>query len=276
MNNNIEKIYKIYYRKLDKIGFINLNHIQVDTKDRIVALSKILRNHLYETFRIIYMNGKYIVGEEIIGVKRPVDEVKFYTDTFSRIKSQINIEKIEKRMKSINSDSYYLIHNHKSDKLRVSKEEILLTKCYFKKLSGFKGHLIINSNSFLWIDYIDNELIVSKEKFIKFNRKRKRSEKVNIKIYNKDQIATLIGNYINLGDYSICIVSKFNYAPELIFEIPNDLIKNKCKELNKYLYNNSKINNDTNIFLITKDKVTFDTSRKLVNGKIIDYSCLIK
>lgn len=278
MKDKIEKIYKSYSRKLDKLGFINLNHLYIDSKDRIIAFSEILRSYLYETFRIIYMNDNNIVGEEIISVKRPITEVKLNTEIFGRIKSQINIEKIEERMKSLNSNSYYLVHNHKSDKLSVSKEEIILTKYYFKKVNGYKGHLIINSNSYLWIDYIKNEIIVSKE--VKFNSKKSyiklnSNRKNNIKICNRDDIVSLIRKYINSRDYSICIASNLEDTPRMTFEITNDLIKNEKNELNKYLEKIRKINKGSKIFFITKDKNTFDISRKLVNEKIIDYSGLM-
>ena len=71
MSNELKKVPKILRKKLKKQTFLNLNHIQVSSNEKLVELDKICNNIAGTKFIIIYMKDNIIVGENIISISYP-------------------------------------------------------------------------------------------------------------------------------------------------------------------------------------------------------------
>ncbi|MGN1299455.1 MAG: JAB domain-containing protein [Candidatus Scatovivens sp.] len=214
-NKNVRVIYKkIEPEFLKKYGYVNLNHREINTKDELVELSAIFRNPIYETFRIIYMNKNKIVGHESITTKTPN-----FVRIFPKSKNGYNnsekcFYKIKNRMERLNSDSYYMIHNHPSGNAKSSIEDLQITERFYKKVEGFKGHLIINLNSYAWID-IDKKgkatsrdyIPIKKQKKDKFYKMMNKKTIYDVQIKNRDDLVYLMHHIKNSKDYSIAILT---------------------------------------------------------------------
>ena len=48
MNKNVRVIYKKLTRRLEQIGYINLNHREINSKNDLVEIATIFRNPRYE------------------------------------------------------------------------------------------------------------------------------------------------------------------------------------------------------------------------------------
>lgn len=149
MYTKFEIIYRKLKKNLERNGYININHIQVESKEKIAEIAQIFRDKRYETFRIIYMNDNLIVGTEILSTKIPLYMEKFISNKSGRIKAEITRYKIQNRMEKFKANGYYLVHNHVSDVIEVTKENKIVTKYFHNNIKGLRGHLIINSNSYV-------------------------------------------------------------------------------------------------------------------------------
>jgi proteasome lid subunit RPN8/RPN11 len=155
-----------------KKGYINLRGNEVNSPQQLAVLAQVYRDPRFETIRFIYMKGNIIVGHEGITSKLPAASVAFlniptrenYKDeneyTMKRKTAQAKyFMNMLHRMEKLEADGYFLLHNHPSGiNVNPSKEDINLTIAYQSVLSGFRGHVIINSNKY---SYIDENLWVS-------------------------------------------------------------------------------------------------------------------
>lgn len=112
MHTKFKIIYRKLKRNLERNGYININYIQIESKEKIAEIAQIFRDQRYETFRIIYMNNDLIVGHEILSTKIPLYREKFISNKSARIKAEITKYKIQNRMETFKANGYYLIHNH--------------------------------------------------------------------------------------------------------------------------------------------------------------------
>ena len=156
MNRNTKVIYKRIEECFYEKGYINLNHRLVNTRDDLVEIASIFRDERYETFRVVYMKDNSIVGYESITTKTP-NKVSIVKPDKRGIKNAERcFNKFYSRMNRLGADGYYLVHNHPSDKAKASSEDVLATLEFARKIKGFRGHLIVNTNSYAWIS-IDKE-----------------------------------------------------------------------------------------------------------------------
>lgn len=214
-NKNVKVIYKkIEPNFLKKYGYVNLNHRQINTKDELVELSTIFRNPLYETFRIIYMNKNKIVGHESITTKTPNYVRIFPKSKNGRNNSSKCFYKIKNRMERLNSDGYYMIHNHPSGNAKSSIEDLNMTERFYKEVSGFKGHLIINLEAYAWIDIGKNGIAISNDYIPIKNQKKDKYYKMmnkksiyDVEIKSRDDLVYLMHHVKNSKDYSIVILT---------------------------------------------------------------------
>lgn len=167
MSNELKKVPKILRKKLKKQTFLNLNHIQVSSNEKLVELDKICNNIAGTKFIIIYMKDNIIVGENIISISYPIYKHYLDVNLDARINAERSINKLAKQMKLLKANSYYIIHISNIENNSILKQNIDTTSFFANNLKGIRGHLIINANSYYWIDVKDNNIVVSKKKYIK-------------------------------------------------------------------------------------------------------------
>lgn len=283
MNKKIKVIYKKLTPKLKKYGYINLNHRPVNTKDDLVEIANIFRSPEYETFRMIYIKNNKIAGYESISSKIP-SFVPIFRDKKTNINNcEKGFYKMQERMKRLNADSYYMVHNHPSGTAKASATDIETTRDFIQNLKGFKGHLIIGSDKYSWIEQdktikkqllIYNHQPINFKKADKFSKILKKKTIFDAQIKNRDDLVNLMYNIINTKDYSTAILTDTRNKVRMILDIPNTMINQELEQLNGYFKNLARQNGVSNVFFATDDNETFTKSLcHLVYGTFKDSIC---
>lgn len=267
MNNQTREIYRRFTEMMKTRGYINLNHRLVNSKDDLAEIASIFRDTRYETFRIIYMKKNRIVGYESISSRTPnfviLDNRTFYKN--GRQKSEMCFYKVLDRMNRLGADGYYLVHNHPSDNAVASKEDIKTTETYARKVNGFKGHLIVNHESYAWISVDDfgmgiaeNKLPINKLKKNRMERELKSKSIYDVTINSRSDLVSLISIIKDSPNYSIAILTDAQGKTRLIMDIPNKFLNMDTKQVKGYFQNLARNSGSVRVFFATKDDETFE------------------
>lgn len=274
MSNDVKILYQRIKRNFERNSYINLNYIQVRNKEDLAELGYIFRNPLYETFRIIYMKNDTIVGHEAISSKLPSTTKVFLSDKNGRTNVEKNIYKIYNRMNRLSADGYYMVHNHTSGRAVASKSDMSTTAFFYTAIPGFKGHLIINCNSYAWIDVKDDRLYAYNNNEIK-NINNKYQKKIetkgiyDIKIKNRKDLVNLMYNIKNNKDYSTAIITDSINIPRMIIDIPNKFLNMNNKQLQGYFENINKSSGGSKTFIATDNTETYKRCTELAKENIL-------
>lgn len=285
MNNNVKVIYKKITRKFEQIGYINLNHREINSKNDLVEIATIFRNPKYETFRIIYLLDNKVVGYEYISSKHP-SSVNIF-EKFSNSNGYINREKgfykMQSRMNRLGANGYYMVHNHPSGNVEPSKADIQLTADFIKNLNGFKGHLIIGNDTYSMLTicpyhkYKLRDTGVQQINFKKADKMAKflsQNSIYNVKIRNRNDLVSLIQNLNRTKDFSTAILTDNSLKVRMILDIPNKMLNENVEQLNGYFRNLARENGVTSVFFATIDSETFKKSKEhLEYGTFKDTFC---
>jgi len=280
-NRNVKVIYKKLTKDFERKGYINLNHRLVNTKDELVEIASIFRSPQYETFRIVYMKDNIIVGLESISSKNPTAVTIFTFDKSGRLKAERNFFKVESRMNRLNANGYYMVHNHPSGTARSSRLDLRLTEQFAVNLKGFKGHLIVNSDTYAWIDIDSKGYAYSlDEQLIKGYNKKKIDKLVsknsiyNVKIGCRSDLIHLMHHIKNSENYSIAILTDARGMPRMILDVPNQFLNMKLEQVKGYFKNLARLNGVDRVSFATNDNKTFKKSLEHVqNGTFLDSIC---
>ena len=281
-NKNVRVIYKkIEPDFLNKYGYVNLNQREVNSKDDLVEISSIFRNPMYETFRVIYMKDNKIVGHEQISTKTPNAVKIFPTSKNGCVNTEKCFYKIRNRMKRLQSDGYYMVHNHPSGNAKASSCDLKVTESFYEKVAGFKGHLIVNLETYAWIDidkygraFSSNYIPISNFKKDRFYKMMSKKSIYNMKIACRDDLVYLMHHIKNTQDYSTAILTDCMGKVRMILDVPNRFMNMPTKELEGYFKNLSSLNGTSRVFFSTCDNNTYKKSLKhLEYGTFTDSIC---
>lgn len=277
-NNKVKVIYKRLTKEFERIGYINLNHKYINNAENLVEIASIFRNPYYETLRIIYTKDNKIVGQEAISSKLP-GVVKIFTkDNKGRIKAERNFYKMKNRMERLDADGYYMIHNHPSGNAKCSEQDLETTQVFNENVKGFKGHLIINSGTYAWID-IDKQgdAVAKNNQKIKDYKKDKldkileRKAIYDIKIKTREDLVSLMDNIKNSKNYSIAILVDAQNKPAMVLDIPNKFLNMEKQQVKGYFKNVAKLNGASKVFFTTQSIQTYQKSLEhMKNGTFLD------
>lgn len=268
MNKNTKVIYKRIEESFYEKGYINLNHRLVNTRDDLVEIASIFRDERYETFRVVYMKDNSIVGYESITTKTP-NEVSIVKPDKRGIKNAERcFNKFYSRMNRLGADGYYLVHNHPSDKAKASSEDVLATLEFARKIKGFRGHLIVNTNSYAWISIdkdgfpeSENYVPVNKEKINEMNEILKEKSIYDVKILSRDDFISIMHNIKNSKDYSVSILTDGQGKVKMILDIPNRMVNMPKDELKNYFINLARMNGVTRVFFATDNEEVLEKAK---------------
>lgn len=265
---NARVIYRRLEESLKKKSYINLNHRLVNSKDDLVEMSSIFRDLRYETFRIIYLKGNRIVGYESISSRTPSLVQIFKRDKQGRVNVERCIYKVLDRMNRLEADNYYLVHNHPSENAKASVDDLRTTEFFAKKVKGFKGHLIVNTESYAWIS-VDKSGVAVPENYLKINKRKlknmskqlKEKSIYDVKILCRDDLVSLMHHIKNSPDYSTAILTDAMGKVRLILDIPNYFMNMQDAQIKGYFRNLARESGSVRVFFATQDN---DTYRKAV------------
>ena len=266
MDKKVQIIYKKLTQSFKTKEYISLNDLQINNQEDLVEIANIFRNPEYETFRMIYVKDEKIVGYESISSKNPSCVYLFRNKKTGDIDIKKGIYGIKERMRRLDADGYYMVHNHPSGNATASNKDIAVTKYFTSKINGFKGHLIISTDTYSWIEKnkkglnIENNLPINFKKADKMSKMLNKKSIYNVQITNRDDLVSLMQNIQNSQDYSIAILTDSIGQVRMILDIPNTTINQELKQLNGYFRNLARQNGAIRVFFATNNNETFNKS----------------
>lgn len=142
-------------------GKIDLRGFTARDAREIAIHAQVYRDPRFETLRIIYMKGDVIVGHEGITSRLPsrasaiehnVVRADYNSDSeykfAMRSANGAYFRGVRDRMRRLEADGFYMIHNHPSGDPTPSQNDINATGGYIQAVQGFKAHVIINSGAY--------------------------------------------------------------------------------------------------------------------------------
>lgn len=136
-------------------GTASLVGRKVENPAELADLAEIYRNPKFETFRVFFMKGNEIVGQNAITSRLP-GSVKLFESEEHEAAQYITFKK---QMDNVGADGYYMLHNHPSGDPRPSREDIGITKRFSWGVSGLLGHVVINGDKFAVMDVYGRDSI---------------------------------------------------------------------------------------------------------------------
>ena len=110
----------------------------VESPADLAILAQVYRDPRFETFRVIYTKKNLVVGEA--GYTSRLPAVVFLPKDFAaRISNDKN---------RFDADGFFIMHNHPSGKAEPSGSDISLTKYVASQITGFREHIVIDSNEY--------------------------------------------------------------------------------------------------------------------------------
>lgn len=276
----MNKVPRIQYRSLkpsfEKKGYINLNHMQIANRKNLAELGQIFRDARYETFRIIYVKKNKIVGHEAITSRIPNHTICFTGNKDGADRAKKCFYKMKERMKRLNADGYYMVHNHTSENENPSYSDLGMTKKFYENLPGFKAHLIVSLTGYTWLEIIDEQIYTTRKQHTYNNNFaiQKQAEKKGIsglQILNRKDLVKLMQNIVGNPNYSTAILTDAHFVPRMILDIPNKFLNMTNQQITGYLRNMGRTCGGAHAFIATTDKsVALKSFDLLTDGVLRD------
>jgi hypothetical protein len=114
----------------------------------LAVMAQILRDPRYETLRIFYTRMNRIIHHTAVSSRLPG---AVYLEKIGHAKHDLGVL-VEKTKRHVKAEGYWLLHNHPSGNATPSSQDVRLTEILASMVSGFKGHVVINTRQYSVID----------------------------------------------------------------------------------------------------------------------------
>jgi hypothetical protein len=147
-SNKVSRVLSIVARAFKGIAKrpVEVISLPVNSHADLAVLAQGWRNPNYEELRYVYMRQGIIVDHEGVTCRLPMMSKAFLGDRLEGIKH------IKERIAALGADSLHLVHNHSAGHLKPSGEDLNLTVSIGMEVPEMKGHIIINSGEYIFID----------------------------------------------------------------------------------------------------------------------------
>ncbi len=133
-------------RALKAQGYVDVRGQRASTPEQVAKVAQAFRNPAFEVFHILYTKGGKVVAHEAFSSRMPgfaqvvprEAPAKFFYD-------------IRDRIRRLEADEVYLIHNHPSRKITPSSDDAASTARFMSEIPEVKGHVVIDDKQFSWI-----------------------------------------------------------------------------------------------------------------------------
>ena len=132
--------------EIQRTGSAALVGREVTAPSELAELAQVYRDPRYETFRVFFMRGNEIVHASGVTSRLPDQAPLIAQGGFDDFAQWLMDTKA-----SSGADGYYLLHNHPSGNPTPSLEDTAITRRIAQRVSGFRSHVVINSNRFAFI-----------------------------------------------------------------------------------------------------------------------------
>lgn len=123
---------------------------EVKSPADLALAAQVLRNPIFETFRVFFTKGGQIVHHTGISSRVP-GSVTLVTPRPGETQHQASerlITELKQQYEASEADGYYLLHNHPSGRAVPSQADVQTTKHFSDALPGFISHVIIDHNEY--------------------------------------------------------------------------------------------------------------------------------
>jgi hypothetical protein len=120
--------------------------LPVESYKDLAVIAQAWRNPKYEELRYVYIRDGSIVDHEGVTCRLPMMSHAFLGDRPE------GVNHIRERLAALGADSLYFVHNHPSGGLKASRQDLSLTVLTAGDVPEMKGHIIINSGKYVFID----------------------------------------------------------------------------------------------------------------------------
>ena len=131
-----------------KQGGATLLNQSIKSGRDLAVMAQILRDPRFETFRIFYTQQQRIVHHTAITSRLPG---AIYLEKIGHDKHDLGVL-LDNTKHQVRADGYWVLHNHPSGNAEPSYQDVQLTVYMASCVSGFKGHVVINTNEYSVID----------------------------------------------------------------------------------------------------------------------------
>ncbi|PTQ87676.1 RadC-like JAB domain-containing protein [Nitrosomonas nitrosa] len=234
-------------------GGTTLLNRQIKSAHELAVMAQILRDPRFETLRIFYTRKTRIIHHTAISSRLPGSVyLEQINGTDHHLGDWVNNTRFR-----VQADGYWLLHNHPSGNAAASRQDERFTAQMASLASGFKGHVIINTNQY---SVIDSKLEVNFINWIGGQAGGYQGDaykqhdclleniatpddlaRIGMALKHKDQYFSLIGTYAT-------------GAVQSISELPSSLLANSPKILLARLQRFTRNAGVSSLFAITSDK----------------------
>jgi|GEM_PF-1590154 len=243
---------------------------EIDSVEDLAVMAQVFRDPRFETLRVFYLKNGVVAGEDVISSRLP-NRVNFLIR---------DIDFIKRKLRDLEADKIYLLHNHPSGKSTPSRDDIRATQAWIKEIKEFEAHVVINSGEYSVIkesDRVEGFVESSTEKIsgplagsLVGNKSEVPHELLGRQLdFEQDFIS--VGNSLKVKDgYGVIFGVDAKNKIRLITEVPDSVLAEKeSKNLDKYLVMMRKASRETGVtgfHLVTPRSLT--NYRHLLNAKI--------
>lgn len=242
-----------------KKGYVDLrgkklSHNARTASDEVATLAMVFRNPKFETFRTVYTKGDEIVGTEA---------VTSYLVGGSAVSTKTTnvVDDIKDRMARLNADGYYILHNHPSGKPVPSSEDVDTSVAYSSSIPGYRGHIVIDHNTYSFIDAKGNSSGVrtlNSNASQDYNKRIIDSPYLYKRVSSPAQVADVAASIVHSPEYSAVIFASSAGEIRAIQEIHNNFVNSK--DFQGYLRNRKRDFGSSMAFLATNNDSIFASS----------------
>ena len=246
-------------------GRMEFREFEARDAHQIALLMQVFRNVNLETFRMIYM-----IGDNIAAMTGIESRMPHITCTMAEKNAREGYYRIKERMRRLDADGYYLVHNHPTGEVTPSYSDQDATARFSLIVPGFRGHIILdhdrysllNKNGIMVGEYpiteqYQNPLVRDIETYF-----------VGMKIQSPSDLAGFIDHLNPKPERSLLVYCDSKAKVRYAEEIPDQAILHDRNFAN-YLRNEMIRQGCPNLFLGTENEAVYHLSLSLVEKRYL-------
>ncbi len=236
---------------------------KVRSSSDLAVLAQILRDPRFETFRVFFLQNDRIIHHTAVCSRLPG---VVYLD-------KNTVEHFRQTYGQVNADGYYLLHNHPTGNSNPSTTDINSTIEIARRVPGFKGHVVINTNEYSTIDKAGMVSLVKGMGALiggYSNRPYKDHDALQEKITSTDELAR-VGQLLKQPDkFFVLIGINTKGFVQAICEVPLSILQQKDSVLHARLRNFARHSGVNSMFSVTdSDNLKHPQFIKAVEGGVL-------
>jgi hypothetical protein len=274
-------------------GKIDIKGRKVKDIHELAAIAQVYRDPRFETVRYVFVKRGKVVHYEGVTSMIPFEtQINPFLMTTTEYREEMKatgltpdeiaardhgkwLDELNAITKRVGADGYYIIHNHPAGKMKPSSADEEMTKHIADAVPGFKGHLIINFNQYVEMQYTAGEGLtytVHTKEFSKTDKLVSTEHPhplLNSEISNTTALADAAMSIKNSKDYTAVIHLSNQNTVTGIEEIPDSMLRD-AEALKEYLRTRNgsfgsrmsaivfkkEFRNDAEVFSLAKELVS--------------------